>query len=156
MSLMRRDPFEALLPLREAMSRIYEDNFFWPGRLELLTGQTFPLDVYESDDKQQYVVEANVAGFKPEELQVTAEDNTLTIHAVHKEESKRDKGSYVRHERYEGEMNRTITLPGPIEADKVEATSDHGVLKLRIPKAEGSRPRLIPIRVQELIGSGKH
>ena len=43
--MMRRDPFEALLPLREAMNRLYEDSFFYPGRLEVFTGQNLLLDV---------------------------------------------------------------------------------------------------------------
>ena len=58
----------------------------------------------------------------------------------------------MRRERYEGEMSRMITLPTTVEADKVEATYEHGVLKLYIPKAEGVQPKAIPIKVKEAAG----
>lgn len=153
MSMLWRDPSEMFLPLRQAMDRLFEGSFVWPGRFDLFTGQTFPVDVYESPDKQQYVVEATVAGFKPEEIQITAEGSQLSIHAAKKEEKKEEKGGYVRHERYEGEMTRTVSLPGPIDASKVEATYEHGVLTLHVPKAEGAKPKQIPIKVEEAAGA---
>ena len=148
MSMIPRDPFEALMPLREAMNRLFEESFVGP-RFEFFpTARTFPLDIYESEDKQQYVVEASVSGFKPEEIQITAEGNTLTIRAARKEEKKEEKGSYVRRERYEGEMSRSVTLPSAIDASKVEATYENGILTLRIPKAEGAKPKQIPVKVK--------
>ncbi len=152
MSMIWRDPSEMFVPLRQAMDRLFEGSFIWPGRFDLFAGQTFPIDVYESPDKQQYVVEATLAGFKPEEIQVTAEGNALTIHAAKKEEKKEEKGGYVRHERYQGEMTRTVSLPGAIDASKVEATYEHGVLTVRIPKAEGAKPKQIPVKVKETVG----
>lgn len=53
----------------------------------------------------------------------------------------------MRRERYEGEMVRTFTLPG-IEATKVEATYEHGILKLLVPKAEVVKPKQVPIKVK--------
>lgn len=154
MSMIWRDPSEMFLPLRQAMDRLFEGSFVWPGRFDLFTGQTFPIDVYESPDKQQYVVEATVAGFKPEEIQITAEGNALSIHAAKKgEEKKEEKGGYVRRERYEGEMTRTVSLPGPIDESRVEATYEHGVLTLHVPKAEGVKPKQIPIKVKEAAGA---
>jgi HSP20 family protein len=152
MSMMRRDPFDALMPLREAMNRLFEESFVGP-RLEVFSGRTFPLDIYEAEDKQQYVIEASLSGFKPEEIQITAEGDTLTIHAARKEETKTEKGSYVRRERYEGEMTRTVMLPGAIDANRVEATYEHGVLKVSVPKAEGMRPKQIPVKVKEPAGA---
>jgi len=151
MSMIPRDPFEALMPLREAMNRLFEESFVGP-RFEFFTPRTFPLDIYESEDKQHYVVEAAVSGFKPEEIQITAEGNTLTIHAAKKEEKKEEKGTYVRRERYEGEMRRSVTLPSAIDASKVEATYEHGVLTLRIPKAEEAKAKQIPVKVKQATG----
>jgi len=152
MSMMRRDPFDPLMSLREAMNRMFEESFVGP-HLELFSGRTFPLDIYESNDKQQYVVEASLSGFKPEEIQVAAEGETLTIRAARKEEKKAEKGTYVRRERYEGEMTRTVMLPGTIDPNKVQATYEHGVLKVFVPKAEGMKPKLIPIQVKEPAGA---
>ena len=68
------------------------------------------------------------------------------------EGEKVEKGTFVRRERYEGEMSRVFTLPTYIETEKVEAVFEHGVLKLYIPKAEEVKPMEIPIKVKELAG----
>ena len=150
MTLILRDPFEAMTPLREAMNRLFEESFIGP-RFEFLTPRTFPVDIYESEDKLHYVIEAALPGFKPEELHITAVGDTLTISAVKKEE-KLEKELYVRRERYAGEMTRTFTLPFVVDVGKIEAFFEHGVLKLYIPKAEEVKPMEIPIKVKELAG----
>ena len=153
MSMIWRDPSDTFLPLRQAMDHLLEGSFLWPGRFDLFTGQSFPIDLYESNDHQQYIVEATVPGFKPEEIQITAQGGQLTIHAAKKQEQKQEKGGYVRRERYEGEITRVVTLPGAIDESKVEATCEHGVLTMRIPKAEGAQPKQIPVKVKEVSGT---
>ncbi len=150
MSLIWRDPFEAMTPLREAMNRLFEESFIGP-RFEYLTPRTFPVNIYESADKLHYVLEAALPGFKLEELYITAMGDTLTISAVKKEE-KLAKELYVRQELYTGEMTRTFTLPAVMDVEKIEAVFEHGVLKLLIPKAEEVKPKEIPIKVKELAG----
>ncbi|HEX9132373.1 MAG TPA: Hsp20/alpha crystallin family protein [Ktedonobacteraceae bacterium] len=151
MTLIWRDPIEAMMPLREAVNRLFEESFIGP-RFALLTPRTFPVDIYESEDKLFYVLEAALPGYKPEELHITAVGDTLTVSAVKKEEEKLAKELYVRQELYTGEMTRTFTLPTVIDAEKIEAVFEHGVLKLSIPKAEVIKPKEIPIKVKELAG----
>jgi HSP20 family protein len=148
MSLIWKEPWEMATPLRDVMNRLLEESFIWPERLEGSATRTFPLDISESEDQQQYFLEANVAGFKPEEIQVTSSGDTITIHAARKEEARTERAGYVRRERYAGEMSRTVTLPSHIDADKIQATCDQGVLMLRIPKAEGAKTRQIPIKAK--------
>jgi len=148
----RRDPFEMFMPLREAVNRVFEDSFFWP-RVELFTGRTFPVDIYETEDKQQYKIEAGLPGFKPEDIEITAEGETLTIHASKKSEEMEEKPTYVRRERYEGEMVRTFTLPTRFDPERITATYEHGVLSLAVPKAEAAKPKQIPIKVKEAAGT---
>jgi HSP20 family protein len=150
MTLIWRDPFEAMMPLREAVNRLFEESFIGP-RFEFLTPRTFPVNIYESADKLYYVLEAALPGFKLEELHITAMGDTLTISAV-KEEEKLAKELYVRQELYTGEMTRTFTLPTMVDVEKIEAVFEHGVLKLYIPKAEEVKPKEIPIKVKELAG----
>ena len=152
MSMMLRDSFDVLMPLRDAMNRLIEESFIGP-RFELWTGRVFPVDIYETEDKLQYVFKASLPGVKPEELEITAEGGTLTVRVVKKQEEKIEKESFLRHERFEGEMSRTIVLPSLIEAEKVEATFEHGVLTLTIPKAEAVKPKQITVRVKELAGA---
>ncbi len=111
------------------------------------------VDIYETDDHHAYVVEATLPGAKPEQIQITAVETTLTIRVAEKQEGKVNKGNYVRRERYEGEMQRTIVLPTTIEAQKVEATYEHGVLMLHIPKTEAAKPKQISIQVKQAVGS---
>src|SRR4051812_42163052 len=128
--IRRRDPFEAMMPLRDAINRMFEESFIWPGRLEVFAGRNFPVDVYESKDKQGYVVEASMPGAKPEDISISAMGDTLTISYTTKGEEKTEKPNYVRQERYEGEMTRTIVLPTQIQPEKVQASYENGVLKL--------------------------
>lgn len=153
MSMKWRDPSEALLPLRQAMDRLMEGSFLWPGRFDFFSGQTFPIDISESPDRQHYIVEATVPGFKPEEIQITAQSGALTIQAARQEEKKEEKGNYVRRERYQGTMSRTVALPGAIDEGNVEATYENGVLTVRVPKAESARPRQIPVKVKGTVSS---
>ncbi len=64
-----------------------------------------------------------------------------------------EKPNYVRRERYEGEMSRTITLPTQIEPEKVQATYERGVLTLHIPKSEAAKSKQITVKVKEEAGA---
>jgi len=151
MSMTKWDPFESIVPLRDAMNRLFEESFISP-RFELFTfGRTFPLDMYESEDHLSYVVHASLPGLKPEEVQITALGDTITIKTAQKEEKKVEEKTYVRRERYEGEMTRTIVLPSTIKPEDIEATYAHGVLTLHIPKAEEVKPKLIPVKIKEAV-----
>ena len=83
MSMMLRDPFGVFTPLREVMNRVFEESVVGP-RFELFFGRSFPLDIYETEDKKQYVVEASLPGLKPEEIEITAEGDMLTIRVAKK------------------------------------------------------------------------
>jgi len=151
--IRRRDPIETLMPLRDVMNRLFEESFVWPERFEVFTGRSFPVDVYESKDQEAYVVEASLPGVKPEEIVISALGDTLTIRYTTRDEKKVEKPTYMRRERYEGEMSRTITLPTQILPEKVEAIYEHGILTLRVPKVEEAKPRQITVKVKEPVSS---
>jgi HSP20 family protein len=144
---LMREPFEGLVSLRDAVNRLFEESVISPRRFAPF-GRVFPVDVRETDT--DYVIEAALAGFKPEELQITALENTVTIQATRKREQKTEQaGKYVRQERYEGEMSRTVGLPGPIDPDKVSAIYEHGVLTLHAPKTEAAKAKQITVQTKE-------
>lgn len=155
MALTPWEPFEELPPLREAMNRLWEESMLgprrmgWPGFGWLAQlGRTFPVDVRETET--DYILEASLPGMKPDEIQVSAAGNTLTIHAETTHEQKTEKaGTYVRQERYEGEVVRSITLPGAIDRAKIAATYEHGVLTLHVPKTEETKGQVIKVQVKE-------
>jgi HSP20 family protein len=142
-----REPFAGILPLRDAMSRLLEESFISPTRFEPFR-RAFPVDIRETDT--EYVLEASLPGIKPDEMEITALENTLTIRATRKyAEEKKEAGRYVRREQYVGEVSRTIGLPGTIMPDKITAAYEHGVLTLHVPKAEAAKRTSIKVKVKE-------
>ena len=143
MSIMRREPFEALTPLREAMNRLFEDSFVssLPGEW---FGRAIQVDIRETD--KAYVIEAAMPGFTPEEIAITVAGDMVTLSGSKKEEKTTKEGAYMRRERSTGEVSRSFRLPEPFKADSVTASYGHGVLTLELPKAEQAKPKSIPVK----------
>lgn len=141
------EPFGMMTPLREAMNRLIEDSFIGPLRFEPMMGRGFPLDVFE--DENEYVIDASLPGVKSEDLKVTATDESITIRASFKREAHdQQNGAYVRRERHEGEVMRTVSLSVPIDPSKINAHYEHGVLKITAPKSEATKPRQVDVTIQ--------
>lgn len=147
MTIVRRpSPFGELMSLRSAMDRLFEDSFvrrpFGPGFEGL---STLPLDVTRTADA--LVVEAALPGIKPDDVEITVEDGTLSIRGEYRDErrSGEDEAESLVSEIRRGSVSRTVSLPTGLEPDKATATFEHGVLTLRIPKAESVKPRQIKI-----------
>jgi HSP20 family protein len=146
MTIVRRpSPFGELLSLRSAMDRLFEDSFVrprpWAGIFE--GGLALPLDVTATSDEIR--VEASLPGLKPEDVEITVEDGTLTISGQSREEHREGDDSYLLQEIRRGTFSRSVTLPTGLEPDKATATFENGVLTLRIPKAEQVKPHQIRI-----------
>jgi HSP20 family protein len=146
MTLTRRpSPFGELVTLRQAMDRLFDDTIYRP--FTAFTGgelARLPLDVRSTPEA--LVVEASLPGIKPEDVEITVENGTLTIRAEDRTDERREEGGWVVREIARGSVMRTVTLPTGLEADKAEATFEHGVLRLRFPKAEQTKPRQIRIQ----------
>jgi HSP20 family protein len=150
MTIVRRpSPFGELLSLRQAMDRLFEDSFVRPGRfLATATGDgnaigSMPLDVHVTGD--ELVVQAQLPGVKPEDLNVTVENGTLTIAAETTTESESEERNFLVREIRRGSVSRTISLPDGLEPDKARADFENGILTLRVPRAEQVKPRTIRI-----------
>jgi len=105
---------------------------------------TLALDVAEKEDG--FVVKASVPGINPDDLEITFSDNILTIKGEMKEDKDVEEGKYHLRERRYGLFQRSIALPVPIDADKIEATYNDGVLTLNIPKVEEVKPKRINVK----------
>jgi HSP20 family protein len=145
MTIVRRpSPFGELMTLRSAMDRLFEDSFVRGPFGSGFEGMApLPLDVTSTTDT--LLVEAALPGIKPEDVEITVEDGTLSIRGNYREERREGEGESLLSEIRRGSVYRTVTLPSGLEADKAIATFEHGVLKLRIPKAEAVKPRQIRI-----------
>jgi HSP20 family protein len=148
-NITRWDPVQEMMTLREAMSQLFEDSFVRPTVAR--SGQAFvpALDLSESADG--FVVEASLPGLKPEDLEITVENNVLTIKGETRRENEENKRNYHRVERSFGSFQRTIGLPSTVKADQIKASLNNGILRLDIPKAEEVKPRKINVAV----GQGK-
>jgi HSP20 family protein len=144
MALERWDPFREAVSLRDAMNALFQDSFVRPsGSTAQGGGVTLPLDI--SENPNEFVVKASLPGVKPEDVQITVHGETLTIHGESKfEEEKKDQRWHIR-ERRSGSFQRSIVLPVPVDSDKAEASFEHSVLTLTLPKSEQAKPRQIRI-----------
>jgi HSP20 family protein len=144
-NIIRRDPFRELSQMRSAMDRMFDDAFSdWGGDWSQPLSGVLPLDVVEKDN--EFLVSASIPGINPDDLEITYTGNTLTIKGESKGEEEKEEGHYHLRERRYGSFARSITLPASVKADRIDASYEAGVLKLRLPKAEEAKPKRIPIK----------
>jgi HSP20 family protein len=146
MTLVRRSsPLGELVSLRQAMDRLFEDSFVRsrPFGFAADMSGAVPLDITSTADA--LVVDAALPGIRPEDVEITVEDGTLTIRAESQEERRDTEGETLVSEIRRGSVTRAVALPSGLEADKASATFENGVLHLSIPKAETTKPRQIRI-----------
>jgi len=147
MTISRRpSPFGELLSLRQAMDRLLEDSFVRPrGGWGTTPAEGAPLPLDISTTKDALVVEAALPGVRPDDVEITVEEGTLTIRGSSQTESRKGEGEYLVQEIRRGEFSRSLSLPSGLEPDRAEATFEDGILTLRIPRAEQVKPRQIRI-----------
>jgi HSP20 family protein len=100
-----------------------------------------PLDAYVTE--REIVVQAAFPGVAPENVQITVENDTLTLTAELPEPL--ENVNYVFAERSHGRVSRQLALNVPVDLDKAEATFEHGLLTLTLPKADVARPKTITV-----------
>lgn len=103
-----------------------------------------PLDVYATQDA--FVIAAALPGLRPEDLEVTYSQGTVVLSGAVGAEDVTGVTWYAR-ELWHGRFQRAVSLPFEVDPDKAEASFEHGILRIRLPKAEHAKPRRIPIQV---------
>jgi HSP20 family protein len=139
-------------PLTQALEQLLDDPFgprgAWarggsPGR----SVQPMPLDVYATPE--QIVVLAAVPGLRPDDLEITVHQNTVTlsgtVHDVAEADEAKQATWYV-HELWSGQYQRSLTLPFELDAERAEASVADGIARIVLPKAERAKPRKIAIQ----------
>lgn len=107
-------------------------------------GRLAPYGVDVREDADHLYVEAELPGFKKDEVDITLENQTLTISAERSEE-KDDKGDLLLHERRYSRFLRSFTLPPTVDEKTVDAKLADGVLKIVLNKREETKPRKIQV-----------
>ncbi len=135
------------------MHRLFDNAWVRPGSVFESATYSMPLDI--EDTGEGFILKASLPGFLPEDVNVTVTGDTLTITAERKQEEEDKK--YLLHERWQGRVTRTVTLPVSVQTDQVQARYENGELTLSLPKSESLRPRQIQIwsGEQNTLTSGK-
>jgi HSP20 family protein len=133
----------SLARLRDQIDRVFEQPDF--AISDFSSGWTPAVDVIDNKDK--LIIKAELPGFKREDLEVSLHENNLVISGQRQCEDEKREGEFYRCERYYGKFHRSIPLPGAVDSSKIEAQYRDGVLSVRLPKSEKSKPKQIEIAV---------
>jgi HSP20 family protein len=138
--------FGGLSTLRSEIDRLFEAPLTELARAsQFLSGAAPAVDVYEN--KESFVVKAELPGMKKEDIDVSLHDGSLSISGERKSEEKVDEGEVYRSERFFGRFQRTVALPAAVDAGKIKAQYQDGVLTVTLPKAEEAKPKQIDVQV---------
>ena len=105
------------------------------------------MDVYEEHDN--VVVEATLAGIRPEDVNINVHDDVLTLEGKRETSSEVDEKNYYRKEVRSGSFHRSVVLPASVQADKAEANFENGLLKILLPKQDESKSKNIKININK-------
>jgi HSP20 family protein len=135
--LVRPEPFS------QEFSRLF-NTLFEPANGS--TNRWTPaMDLVEADD--HFVLKADLPGLAEEDVTIEVQDNVLTVSGERKAEHERKERGWYRIERSFGRFSRSLTLPEGVDADRVTASFDKGVLEVRVPKPEEKKPKRVQIGV---------
>ncbi|MBV8528643.1 MAG: Hsp20/alpha crystallin family protein [Candidatus Dormibacteraeota bacterium] len=145
MALSRWNPWNDLFDLQSQVDQLFQSvtgggSRQGNGASEFMN---LPVDVRQSDS--EFVIEASVPGFKPDEVEVTFDDGVLTIRGQRTERHEATQGEYVRRERRVSSVYRQIGLPAEVRADEIQASFDNGVLRISVPRAQKAQPKRIAV-----------
>jgi len=138
MVMTRWNPWTELFSMHDQLYNDALGRNMMPER----TVHTLPLDILQSDEA--FEIKASVPGFKPEDIEITFDENVLTLSGGHQEDET-TRGTYVRRERSVNSVYRQVGLPAEVKADQISATFENGVLTVTVPRAQRAQPTRIPV-----------
>jgi len=110
-------------------------------------GELVRCDIRENDT--HYTVSADIPGMSPDDVKVSVENGVLTLSAERKQEKKEEKeGKVIREERSYHKVHRSFALPEDVNADQIDGNMEHGVLTLKLPKAEPKKPAARTVQIK--------
>lgn len=138
MSIVRWTP---MFPSWNDMDKFFDDSFG-----NGLQGFIPALDVYQTKD--EVVVETALAGIDPNMVNISIENDVLTIEGKAEHKSEVDDKNYYRKEIRCGSFHRSVALPTSVNGDKAKATYEKGILKIVVPKEEKAKPKTVKVEVK--------
>jgi HSP20 family protein len=135
-------PFEEISRMRRQMDRVMDS--LWERPASAWGAGVFPA-INLTEDENAFYVRAELPGVTAQDLDIQATARNLTIAGERKLSAENEAAKYHRREREGGRFSRAFTLPKDIDAERIEAKMQNGILTLKIPKAESAKPRRITI-----------
>jgi HSP20 family protein len=143
--MMRWSPLDEIATMRESMDRLFEDHFSRRPRNGGAVVWQPAIDMSETES--EVLVRVELPGVDPKNVDVSVTADTLAIRGqAQAEQETRDKSYYRRELRY-GTFQRTLGLPTEMAGEQAKATFKHGILEVRIPKAERVKPKSVKVQV---------
>ena len=146
MGLIRWNPWNELVSLRERMNRVFDDSLFRSDRREdsFAMGTWSPaVDMFEKDDT--VVIKAELPGLDKKDVSLDLQNGVLTLKGERKYENEVKEENYYRREMSCGKFIRSFTLPADVDADKIKAEFQNGLLTVEVPKPEEHKPKQIKV-----------
>ena len=148
---VKRSAERSITKFQDAFSDLFNRFFENWDLIPSMEGRTWwpLLDVNEREN--EFVIRAELPGMKSEDIQLTVQGNVLTISGEKLEKTEEEKkGKYYHVERRYGSFRRDVTLPSSVDADKIEAGMENGVLTVTLPKTEQAKPKKISVHEHAL------
>jgi HSP20 family protein len=145
MHITRYQPWGLFRGLQDDLDRLMESRLAMDDTSAATANWVPAVDIKE--EKDRFVIRADVPGVKPEDIEITMENGILTIDGHRESEKTEEREDYRRTERVTGRFFRRFNLPDTADAESISARSEHGVLELSIPKHAKVMPRRINIDV---------
>lgn len=143
MALQRWDPFQEFRQMDRALNRLWR-GFNLPDEAE---HWNIPIDVARKGD--EIIVKASLPGVKPDDIEVSVENNVLTLRGQSSEDKEVDEGGYLVRERAWGTFYRALSLPDTVDTDKIKPVYADGILTVTLPTAEEKKKKQIKVAVEK-------
>ena len=148
MAIVRWDPFRELSAAQERMNRLLGDVYRAADDDVMRRGAWAPpVDIYDSGS-HELVIKAELPDMSKEDIDITVENNMLTLRGEKKMDSSIKEEHCHRIERTYGAFSRSFSLPTTVDTSKVAADYKNGVLTIKLPVREEAKPKQIQVRVQ--------
>jgi len=146
MVLQRWDPFSDLRQMENTVNRLWRGFGGSPSYREGSEDWNILIDVIQKPDS--IIVKASMPGVETDAIDLTVEDNVLTLKAERKFEAEGEDAQYLIQERPVGSFYRAIRLPDTVDTNKINSFYENGVLTIELPKAEEKKKKQIKVQVK--------
>jgi len=153
MAIVRWDPTREVDSLQSEVNRLFDTFFGGRSANGALRRWVPPMDLVETDD--HLVLRADLPGLDCDDVNIEVKDGVLTVSGERKAEHEERADGFYRVERASGGFSRSMSLPQDVDAERIDASFDKGVLEVRIPKPEERKPHRVEISAPAVNGTAQ-